>query len=383
MEDKKRIAIFGAGNAGKYLCDELLQHGYEIAGLIDNFLEGDYQGIKIYRPQEFFELFNGKLQTVFLAAGAQKTIKLMIDTCRANQCQDIYIMHDIVGKCRLLLFDENDVLIETRVRKIRFSDEKPTLAYFEVPITDNCNLNCKGCLFASNMTSGNQHISLDSIRKDAKRMAELFYDVPWIRILGGEPLMHPDIVMILEYYRETFPDSEIDLCTNGLLIPKMGDEFWNCVKSNRISIHVSGYKPTYNMLEQIDVILRGHGLPYVILKRDSFVKYYTDRPDNDMDMSFEKCIASSCYEVYRGKISSCSAVIAFEKFNKKFGTEYKITENEDWFDIHDPQANAKKISEALSRASYICKYCNTLQAEDFEWDYAINGSELRDYLVEG
>ncbi|MCM1242600.1 MAG: radical SAM protein [Roseburia sp.] len=383
MEGKRNVVIFGAGNAGKYLCDELLQHGYEIIGLIDNFQQGDYRGIKIHRPQDFFGLVNGGIQTVFLAAGAQKTLKTMIDTCRRNHCQDIYMMHDIVGKCRLPLFDREGALIETRVRKIRFSDEKPTLAYFEVPITDNCNLNCKGCLFASNVTEGEQHISLDSIRKDAGKMAELFWDVPWIRILGGEPLMHPDIVGILKCYRESFPDSEIDLCTNGLLIPKMNDEFWDCMKKNRISIHVSGYKPTYNMLERIDSILKDHGLPYVILKRDSFLKYYTDKPDNDMDKSFEKCIASSCYEVYKGKISSCSAVIAFEKFNQRFGTQYKITENEDWFDIHSPHVDAKEISEALSRASYVCKYCNTLQSETFEWDYAGSDTGLSDYLVEG
>ena len=382
MNDKRKVVVFGAGNAGRYLCDELLQNGYEIVALIDNFQAGDYRGIKIYRPQQFFTLPDTKIQMVFLAAGAQKSLKLMIDTCRANHCQNIYMMHDITGKCRLPLFDENG-LIKTRIRKIRFSDEKPTLAYFEVPITDNCNLNCKGCLFASNMTSGNQHISLESVKKDAKRMSELFWDVPWIRILGGEPLMHPDIIEILTYYREVFPDSEIDLCTNGLLIPKMKEVFWDCVKEARISIHVSGYKPTYNMLEQIDFILKSHKIPYVILKRDSFLKYYMDKPDNDMDESFKKCIASSCHELYRGKLSSCSAVIAFEKFNQKFGTEYKITENEDWFDIHSPQADAKQICEALGKASYICKYCNTSRAENFEWDYSANDSKLEDYLVKG
>lgn len=380
MERKEKVAVFGAGNAGKYLADELLRNGYEILGLLDNFQEGNYRGINIYRPHDFFELYGNGIQAIFLAAGAQKTLKLMIDICLANRCENIYMMHDIAGKCRLPLFDTNG-LIETRLRKIKFSDRKPTLVYFEVPITDNCNLNCKGCLFASNMTEGNQHISLMCIKKDARRMAELFYDVPWIRILGGEPLMHPDIVEILKFYREVFPDSEIDLCTNGLLIPKMEDTFWACLREARISIHVSGYKPTYGMLEQIDSILKSNGLPYVILKRDIFLKYYTNKPDNDMDENFKKCIASSCYELYKGKLSSCSAVIAFEKFNRKFGTEYRITENEDWFDIHDQQADAFKIKESLEKASYICKYCDASRVQNFEWDYAAKGSELKDYLI--
>ena len=75
-------------------------------------------------------------------------------------------------------------------------------------------------------------------------------------------------------------------------------------------------------------------------------------------------------------------MIAFEKFNEQFGTKYQITENEDWFDIHCTNVNAKEISEALGRASYLCKYCNTVQSESFEWDYAVNGSGLQDYLIE-
>lgn len=207
----------------------------------------------------------------------------------------IYMMHDIAGKCHLPLFDENGV-IETRIRKLKFSEERPSLSYFEVPITDNCNLNCKGCLFASNLTQGIQHVEFAELERDAKRMSELFFDIPWIRILGGEPLMHPDIINILKCYRKYVPDSEVDLCMNGLLVPKMEDRFWDCVQQERISIHVFGYKPTYSLLNKIDSVFKEQRIPYVILKRDEFVKYYTDKPDNDMKKSFKNVL---CLDVTR------------------------------------------------------------------------------------
>lgn len=380
--DKKRIAIFGAGNAGKYLYDELnrKKRDYEVIGFMDNYLEGNYQGVSIYRPEKYFELLGEKTDAVFLAAGAQKTLKLMIDTCRRYMNCELYMMHDIAGKCRLPLFDGMEIL-PTRIRRLRFSNEKPTIPYFEVPITDNCNLNCKGCLFASNIVSGEQYISLPEIQKDAGRMAELFYDVPWIRILGGEPLMHPDLIGILKCYRENFPDSEIDLCTNGLLIPRMEEEFWQCIRKQRISIHVSGYKPTYHILEKIDTIMSTKEIPYVILKRNEFVKYYTDSPTNDMEKSFVRCIASGCYELYRGRLSSCSAVIAFEKFNEMFGASYQIMENEDWFDIHNPQIDIWKVTEALGRASRMCRYCSDSVTKSFPWEYSGERVTLNDYLI--
>lgn len=303
-----KVAILGAG---KFLCDELMSKSknIEIVAFIDNFLSGEYKNIKIYKPDEI--LNNKDIEAVYIAVGAQKALKTAINTIRQYGIDNIYMMHDIVGKCKLSIFDEEGKFINYRMRKLVFSNEKPLLHYFEVPITDKCNLNCKGCLFASNLSCDRGHVPLERLGKDASRMAELFIDVPWIRILGGEPLMHPDIIEILEFYRKMFPTTEIDLCTNGLLIPKMNDIFWKCVIDNRISIYVSGYKPTYSMLDKIDMILKDKGIPYAILKRDKFNKYYTLEANNDELESYEKCMASGCYEVYRGKISTCSGIIAF------------------------------------------------------------------------
>lgn len=374
-----KAVIFGAGSAGKYLYDEIIKNSadIEIVGFLDNYLKDTYKGIPIYDPLPFLTHWSG---SVFIAAGAQKTLKEMIRECCSNHIYDIYMMHDIAGKCHLPLFDHNK-LIGTRIRKLKFSESKPSLSYFEVPITDICNLNCKGCLFASNISQGTQHISLDIIKKDALRMSELFYDIPWIRILGGEPLMHPDIVEILKFYRKQFPESELDLCTNGLLIPKMPEEFWTCIKRERISIHISGYKPVYSLLDKIDEILKRQNIPYAILKREKFLKYYTDRPTNDMQKSFEKCIASGCHEVYKGKLSTCSAVIAFEKFNSIFGTDYQIIENEDWFDIHNPELNAWDIKAKLESPSFACKYCSDSVQESFDWDYSNSSPSLTEYLI--
>lgn len=376
-----KIAIYGAGYAGQYLYDQILENSNDIQVIcfIDNYVTGTYRGCVIKTAKNFW---NSKknIEAIIVTAGAQKTLRLMINECRANDIEEIYMLHDIAGKKHLTLFDDKGVLLSDRVRKLEFSKEKPSLHYFEVPVTDNCNLNCKGCLFASNITKGEKHVPYDVIESDAKRMAELFYDVPWIRILGGEPLMHPDINKILCCYRETFPKSEIDLCTNGLFIPKMNEEFWSCVKENRVSIHVSGYKPTYNILNKIDAKLSEHGLPYVILKRDNFLKYYTVTSDNDMKENFEKCIASACYEVYRGKLSSCSGVIAFEKFNEIFATEYDIKKDEDYFEIHSSTLNADEIKRRLEMSSNICKYCNVSKMKSFEWNHT-SVLRLEDYIV--
>lgn len=379
-----KVVILGAGKAGRFLYDEISQKASEIEvlGFGDNFLQGEYDGKIICKPMVLLEQNAEQIDAVFIAAGAQKTVRLLVDMAVSYDMDNIYMLHDIAGKCRLSPFTDEGQMIPQRLRKIKFSKEKPTLPYFEVPITDKCNLNCKGCLFACNAIKNNEHVEYEQLEKDARRMAELFCDIPWIRILGGEPLMHPRIMDVLRLYREVFPESEIDLCTNGLLIPKMPQEFWECLKAERITVHVSGYKPTYHMLDEIDRILRSNGLEYTVLKRETFLKYYTMEPDNAMEENYINCIASSCREVYRGRLLKCSAVIAFEKFNEQFGTQYQTKEKEDWFNLYDAGMDAWKMKEILDHGSGICKYCDVEHMQEFEWDYAGSDASVTDYILD-
>lgn len=378
-----KICVFGGGIAGKFLVNEIIdkRKDIEIIAILDNIMTGTYQNITIFKPEEFFKNNKTEIDSVFIAAGAQKTVKLMIDVLRQNTDCDLYMLHDIAGKNQLSPFDKDGDINARYLRKIRFSEEKPTLPYMEIPVTDLCNLNCKGCLFACNAMGGSEHIPSRQIISDAERMRELFEDIPWIRLLGGEPLMHPDIIDILNAYREIYPDSEIDLCTNGLLITKMQEDVFNCLRKNEITIHVSGYKPTYRMLGAIDAKLKSEGLQYTVLRRDSFQKYYTSEPCNNADYSYANCIASGCRELYNGRLIRCSAVIAFEKFNEQFGMTYTTVEEEDWFDIHKPEIDAWKMKERIDRSSQVCRYCNVNHQEEFAWDYAGSKASIDDYIV--
>ena len=68
---------------------------------------------------------------------------------------------------------------------------------FNIDIVSHCNLNCKGCGHFSPLSKEN-FISLESLRNDCKRLSELSNGkVERIDIMGGEPLLHSDIIEIL------------------------------------------------------------------------------------------------------------------------------------------------------------------------------------------
>ena len=160
-----KIAIFGAGKAGKFLYESINIYAkdIDIVAFIDNKESGKVGELHVFKPDKFFEKYKSDIDAIFLAAGAQKTVKLMIDKIRKYSKCDIYMLHDISGKNRINPFLENGQINSRYLRKVRFSSEKPTLPYFEVPITDKCNLNCKGCLFACNAIKGSEHVSKEQI----------------------------------------------------------------------------------------------------------------------------------------------------------------------------------------------------------------------------
>jgi MoaA/NifB/PqqE/SkfB family radical SAM enzyme len=99
---------------------------------------------------------------------------------------------------------------------------------------------------------------MESYKTDMARLAELsggrlssFY------ITGGEPLLHPQITDIFSVARRYFPETEIYFMTNGLLLLKMPETFWENLRQNNITINVSRY-PIHLDIDKIREKAKSH-----------------------------------------------------------------------------------------------------------------------------
>jgi molybdenum cofactor biosynthesis enzyme MoaA len=70
----------------------------------------------------------------------------------------------------------------------------PMLPYIvETHLVDHCNLNCKGCSHFASLVPGEVFTDIEIFKRDIARLSQIFIDVYEIRLMGGEPLLHPDI----------------------------------------------------------------------------------------------------------------------------------------------------------------------------------------------
>ena len=105
----------------------------------------------------------------------------------------------------------------------------------EINVVDHCNLRCRSCTHLSPVLP-KRSIDPDALCRDLTAMATSYY-VKVLKLLGGEPLLHPSIVDVIAAARQAQVAERIEVWTNGLLLPRVDPAFWGMVDSIRISLY--------------------------------------------------------------------------------------------------------------------------------------------------
>jgi len=105
----------------------------------------------------------------------------------------------------------------------------------ELDIVDHCNISCADCNHASPVIK-KRYTNPEDVYHDLSLLAKV-YEPQVLKILGGEPLLHPDLLGIFAAIRKSGFCSTLYLITNGLLLPKQGEDFWQAIDILEISCY--------------------------------------------------------------------------------------------------------------------------------------------------
>lgn len=220
--------------------------------------------------------------------------------------------------------------------------QKPVLYHFEIHITDHCNLNCRGCTHFSNLCKPT-FADLAEFEADMRGMAATFSAVRQIYLLGGEPLLHPDVAAFVRLSREIFPRTRIYLMTNGTLVMKMSDEFWRALAESRVVLLCDSYPIG---LPVDDINAKGAAFGVTVewtVPREEFFKIPIDPAGgHDAARSFAGCQGyNNCPIVRDGRLYPCAFIAFADVFRERFAIEGLVPTDADSVDIRtatDPEA---------------------------------------------
>lgn len=238
-----------------------------------------------------------------------------------------------------------------------------SLRFIEIMISKHCNMACYSCDHCSQLAD-EEFYDIDILEKDLKRLSELTNGlVEEFRITGGEPLLNPRCAEYFILIKKYFPNSSIVLNTNGILLLKQNDLFWETMQKYARYIIISAY--TINLDKQAIIDKCNHyNVPigfYVEEGQDKKISFKTLLDINsklEPEDNFYKCSSKNgnCIHLYNGKLYPCCVSANVRFFNKFFNQNYPIT-SLDYIDIHQIKVRGPDIAYFLSRPIPFCKYC--------------------------
>jgi organic radical activating enzyme len=231
---------------------------------------------------------------------------------------------------------------------------KPTIPYIELHLTDHCNLNCNNCSHFAPIAD-KVFADITQFNRDMERLSQLVSTIRIITLLGGEPLLHPDISAFISTSRKYFPKSEIRIISNGLLLPTMKEEFWQTCKQNSVKIELSIYPPFIGNQQSWMNLVKNHNIEVTIARKTEFFEFINIKGNTSGRKNLKHCKKHFNWPMLRnGKIYNCFLPALVHYFNRKNNTEIP---NNEYIDIYSPQINGWDILNQVTRSTQTCKYC--------------------------
>jgi len=263
----------------------------------------------------------------------------------------------------------------------------------EFYITNVCNLTCSGCNRYNNYKFSG-HWNWDQAKPVLEQWAK-HIDVRHKVILGGEPLLHPDIVNWIQGLRDIWPvGAGVQVQSNGTRLDLVHGLYDILVNGNwiGISLHADEHQePLFrrirNFLTQPIIETQNSNDPtgskwqfvdvnkkYIhVWSNDMFVQNnIIQRPDGQFalynsnpDLAHENCTFRRFknYHMIRGKIYKCGPVALMAEFDDQYG--FDITDEERAV-IHAPgrglaveefEQRGQEFFENIDRVIPQCRFC--------------------------
>lgn len=255
---------------------------------------------------------------------------------------------------------------------------KSRLRYVEYPLVEHCNLSCKRCAHFSPLADPD-FADPESFERDLRQLARHFSTIRRIRLLGGEPLLHPTPEAFVYAANAVFPDSDLRIVTNGTRLKAMRDTFWNACRQANVTLDLSIYPLMAKAVPALVELCQKQQVKLNAAYYGSFLASINPRGDSDPVRSMAYCRSLFyCPFLKDSRLYLCSFVPNVHRFNKEFNRSVAIDPG---IDIFDPEFDGEKILKLLETPVETCRSCACLY-DAHRWEN-IRAHNAEDYEVSG
>lgn len=177
--------------------------------------------------------------------------------------------------------------------------ERVHVGSLELHVVEHCNLRCRGCDVASPLWA-ERFLSTEDVAAVLARLRPLLVSEV-LKIVGGEPLLHPDLVPILIAARDSGVGRRLRVTTNGLLLARASDDLYRQIDELFISHYSSAPVPAAQLVRAKERAER-FGVSLRVKRVDRFAETIAATPHVDAAEAqriYEACWLRHCSLIVR------------------------------------------------------------------------------------
>ncbi len=271
--------IWGAGVAGKRFYQCIKNESVKIIGFIDNNPQISVcETLPVFRPEVLTE---------------DKVSKVLIATLDYVAQIEEYLLES--GK----KLNEDFFYVNTFLEiYMMYMHGKLYSHHLNVHITDKCSYKCKKCSVYIPYIECPININIENIKKGVDYYFSLVDYVTELHLIGGEPMVHPDLENLVDYIGNHYRDQigEFAIATNGTVMPT--DGLCDVCRQHNVFLTISdySYSPMFtrkNRVSEIVKKLEEKKVEYRLGNKNQWFEFEPEKvdcfTDEELNMKFTTC----------------------------------------------------------------------------------------------
>jgi hypothetical protein len=232
----------------------------------------------------------------------------------------------------------------------------------ELYITNECNLTCSDCNRYNNYDFSGHYDwrqSEQAILAWAQRIT-----APLITIIGGEPMLHPELFGWVELACRAWPETEVMVQTNGTVFHPDADKIREYSKFTGIvaSLHQPGMQ---RVIQKRNRFFRGLGTD--IIDNTEFMACalrdqgdHFEVHDSDPVQAFNACSMKYSHTIFNGKLYKCPMVAILPEFIKQYAVNLTDRQRDLLMNYRalDPDCDDEELQRFLDGENQCIPQCN-------------------------
>jgi Radical SAM superfamily/4Fe-4S single cluster domain len=241
----------------------------------------------------------------------------------------------------------------------------------EFNLVEGCNYSCSECSHFSPHLRAKRAV-LQDFAADVNALKDV-YRVRRFRFVGGEPLLHPEILSFVREVRASGITKTIEVVSNGSLLPRASDDLFREIDSLSISWYPDA-RCNQDTIDQASERCRRFGTRLKIKQVSEFRMMQMDQPiespplRRDIFTSCEIAHTWYCQTFYEGSFYLCSRPLFTDAYLQQKGVPSEHLALIDGVPLHQPDL-LRRMAAYMSREEPLgsCNYCFGTVGRKLEW----------------